>query len=68
MCKNYILNILDNTQYNVQINQECKDIFKCFGKYVQDFKMFDSRIIISEVQELQLILHDTFHGVHNITR
>ncbi|KAF9661336.1 hypothetical protein SADUNF_Sadunf19G0057500 [Salix dunnii] len=31
-----------------------------------DFNMFHSRNIISEVQEFQLTLHDTFHGMHNI--
>ncbi|KAK3016694.1 hypothetical protein RJ639_007099 [Escallonia herrerae] len=74
LCKNYILNGLDNALYNVYspiVNEkalweslERKYItedagLKKFivGKFL-DFKMVDSKTVISQVQEFQLILHD----------
>ncbi|KAK3006238.1 hypothetical protein RJ639_016809 [Escallonia herrerae] len=74
LCKNYILNGLDNSLYNVyspMVNAKAlwkslerkyktKDIgSKKFivGKFL-NFKMVDSKTVISQVQEFQLILHD----------
>ncbi|KAK3027568.1 hypothetical protein RJ639_042337 [Escallonia herrerae] len=74
LCKNYILNGLDNALYNVyspMVNAKAlweslerkyktKDAgSKKFvvGKFL-DFKMVDSKTVISQVQEFQLILHD----------
>jgi hypothetical protein len=74
LCKNYILNGLDNTLYNVysQIktarelwdsldkNYKTKDAGtkKFIVSRFLDYKMLDSKIVISQVQELQLILHE----------
>ncbi|GMY37975.1 Retrovirus-related Pol polyprotein from transposon TNT 1-94 [Fagus crenata] len=74
LCKNYILNGLDNTLYNVysqiKTTRELWDSLdkkyktedagtKKFivGKFL-DYKMLDSKTVISQVQELQLILHE----------
>ncbi|KAK3000796.1 hypothetical protein RJ639_021113 [Escallonia herrerae] len=74
LCKNYILNGLDNALYNVyspMVNAKAlweslerkykmKDAdSKKFlvGKFL-DFNMVDSKTVISQVQEFQLILHD----------
>ncbi|KAK3018659.1 hypothetical protein RJ639_002801 [Escallonia herrerae] len=74
LCKNYILNGLDNVLYNVyspmvnvkalweslEKKYKTEDVgSKKFvvGKFL-DFKMVDSKIVISQVQEFQLILHD----------
>ncbi|KAK3012705.1 hypothetical protein RJ639_009861 [Escallonia herrerae] len=74
LCKNYILNGLDNALYNLyspMVNAKAlweslerkyktKDAgSKKFvvGKFL-DFKMVDSKTVISQVQEFQLILHD----------
>ncbi|KAF9661324.1 hypothetical protein SADUNF_Sadunf19G0056700 [Salix dunnii] len=48
-----------------------KKFKKCNGFNFKRWKhkilfMFHSWNIISEVQEFQLTLHDTFHGMHNI--
>jgi len=76
MCKNYILNELDNIVYDVysQIKSE-KALWETLDKNYKvedadvkkfivikflDFKMVDSRIVMSQVQEFQLILHDIY--------
>ena len=73
LCKNYILNGLDNTLYNVyspikmarelweslDIKYKTEDVgMKNFvmGTFL-DYKMVDSKTIISQVQDLQVILH-----------
>ncbi|KAL2504458.1 Retrovirus-related Pol polyprotein from transposon TNT 1-94 [Abeliophyllum distichum] len=74
LCKNYILNGLDNTLYNVYCSkQSAKDLWeslerkykiedagtkKFIVKKFLDYKMVDSKMVISHVQELQIILHD----------
>ena len=74
LCKNYIFNGLDNTLYNVYSpiktarelwesldrKYKTKDAeMKKFivGKFL-DYKMVDSKTIISQVQDLQVILHE----------
>ncbi|KAK3043401.1 hypothetical protein RJ639_001980 [Escallonia herrerae] len=74
LCKNYILNGLDNALYNVyspMVNAKAlwdslERKYKTedagskkfvVGKFL-DFKMVDSKTVISQVQEFQLILHD----------
>ncbi|KAK3033186.1 hypothetical protein RJ639_036978 [Escallonia herrerae] len=74
LCKNYILNGLDNALYNVYIPMvNAKALWESLerkyktedagskkfvvGKFL-DFKMVDSKTVISQVQEFQLILHD----------
>ncbi|KAK3028600.1 hypothetical protein RJ639_039943 [Escallonia herrerae] len=68
LCKNYILNGLDNALYNANspmvnakaLKYKTEDAgSKKFvvGKFL-DFKMMDSKTVISQVQEFQLILHD----------
>ncbi|KAK3039107.1 hypothetical protein RJ639_028853 [Escallonia herrerae] len=81
LCKNYILNGLDNALYNIyspMVNAKAlweslerkyktEDVgSKKFvvGKFL-DFKMVDSKTVISQVQEFQLILHDIHaEGMH----
>ena len=74
LCRNYILNGLDNTLYNVycafntarelweSLDKKYKTEdagLKMFvvGKFL-DYKMLDSKTVISQVQDLQVILHD----------
>ncbi|KAK3030705.1 hypothetical protein RJ639_034881 [Escallonia herrerae] len=74
LCKNYILNGLDNALYNVySLMVNAKALWESLerkyktedvgskkfivGKFL-DFKMVDSKAVISQVQEFQLILHD----------
>ncbi|KAK3003759.1 hypothetical protein RJ639_018388 [Escallonia herrerae] len=74
LCKNYILNGLDNALYNVyspMVNakalweslerkyktEDASSKKFVVGKFL-DFKMVDSKTVISQVQEFQLILHD----------
>ncbi|KAK3016529.1 hypothetical protein RJ639_006852 [Escallonia herrerae] len=74
LCKNYILNGLDNALYNVyspMVNAKAlwESLEKKYktedagskkfvvGKFL-DFKMVDSKTVISQVQKFQLILHD----------
>ncbi|KAK3029974.1 hypothetical protein RJ639_038779 [Escallonia herrerae] len=74
LCKNYILNGLDNALYNVYSPMvNAKALWESWerkyktedasskkfvvGKFL-DFKMVDSKTVISQVQEFQLILHD----------
>ena len=74
LCKNYILNGLDNTLYNayspiktarelwesLDRKYKSKDVgMKKFvvGRFL-DYKMVDSKTIISQVQDLKVILHE----------
>ena len=74
LCRNYLLNGLDNTLYNVYCafntarepwesldkKYKTEDVgLKKFvvGKFL-DYKMLDSKTVISQVQDLQVILHD----------
>ncbi|CAL2270711.1 unnamed protein product [Prunus armeniaca] len=74
LCKNYILNELDNTLYNVyspikiakalweSLDKKYKIEDAGMKKFVigrfLDFKMVDSKKVINQVQELQVILHE----------
>ena len=74
LCKNYILNGLDNTLYNVynpiktarelweSLDRKYKTEDAGMKKFVVgrflDYKMVDSKTIISQVQDLQVILHE----------
>ena len=74
LCKNYILNGLDNTLYNVyspiktarelweSLDRKYKKEDAGMKKFVVgrflDYKMVDSKTIISQVQDLQVILHE----------
>ncbi|XP_074588614.1 uncharacterized protein LOC141844468 [Curcuma longa] len=74
LCRNYILNALDNTLYNVYISMETvKSLWESFEKKYKientrlkkfivgrflDFKMVDSKSMTSQVQDMQLILRD----------
>jgi hypothetical protein len=76
MCKNHILNTLDNTQYNIYSSiKSVKALLKTLDKNFKveiismkkfkvdkfsGFKMVDSRIIMSQVQEFQITLHDNY--------
>ncbi|KAK6153677.1 hypothetical protein DH2020_013316 [Rehmannia glutinosa] len=74
LCRNYILNGLDNTLYNVYCSvKTAKELWSSsekkyktedagtkkfvVGKFLE-FKMVDTKTVISQVQEIQLILHD----------
>ncbi|XP_038988004.1 uncharacterized protein LOC120112517, partial [Phoenix dactylifera] len=74
LCKNYILNGLDNTLYNVYSPlKSAKELWESLdkkyktedagtkkfvvGKFL-DYKMVDSKDVISQVQDLQVIIHD----------
>ena len=74
VCRNYILNGLDNTLYNVYSPiKTTKELWESLdkkyktedagmkkfiiGKFL-DYKMVDSPNLISQVQELQIVLHD----------
>ena len=74
LCRNYLLNGLDNTLYNVycafntarELWQSLDKKYKTedaglkkfvVGKFL-DYKMLDSKTVISQVQDLQVILHD----------
>ena len=74
LCKNYILNELDNTLYNVyspiktarelweSLDRKYKTEDDGMKKFVvgrfRNYKMVDSKTIISQVQDLQVILHE----------
>ncbi|XP_073292427.1 uncharacterized protein [Primulina huaijiensis] len=74
LCKNYILNGLDNALYNVYCKvKTAKELWDMLDKKYRaedaglkkfivgrflDFKMVDSKSVMSQVQELQLILHE----------
>ena len=74
LCRNYLLNGLDNTLYNVycafnttrelweSLDKKYKTEDARLKKFVVgkllDYKMLDSNTVISQVQDLQVILHD----------
>ena len=74
LCKNYILNSLDNTLYNVYNPiRTAKELLESLEKKYKtkdvglkkfvvnrflELKMIDSKIVMSQVQELQIILHE----------
>lgn len=74
LCRNYILNGLDNTLYGVYCDfKTAKELWESLdkkyktedagtkkffvGKFL-DFKMTDSKTVMSQVQEMQVLLHD----------
>ncbi|XP_042409963.1 uncharacterized protein LOC121999335 [Zingiber officinale] len=74
LCRNYVLNALDNTLYNLYYSIEtAKSLWESLEKKYKiqsaglkkfivgqflNFKMVDSKSMTSQVQDLQLILHD----------
>lgn len=74
LCRNYILNGLDNTLYNVYCSlKTAKELWDSLEKKYKtedagmkkfvvgrflDYKMIDSKAVINQVQELQVILHE----------
>lgn len=74
LCRNYILNGLDDTLYNVYSPiKTAKELWLSLEKKYKtedagtkkfvvgrflDFKMIDTKTVVSQVQEIQLILHD----------
>ncbi|XP_073121333.1 uncharacterized protein [Henckelia pumila] len=74
LCRNYILNGLDNTLYSVySATKTAKELWDSLEKKYQtedagtkkfvvgkflEFKMVDTKTVISQVQEFQIILHD----------
>jgi len=74
LCKNYILSGLDDNLYNVYNNaetsKELRDALekkykiedvglkKFVGAKFLDYKMVDSRLVITQVQELQVVIHN----------
>ncbi|XXG62385.1 hypothetical protein AAC387_Pa05g0753 [Persea americana] len=74
VCRNYILKGLDNTLYNVycslktakelwdSLDKKYKTEYAGMKKFVVgrflDYKMIDSKAVINQVQELQVILHE----------
>ena len=74
LCKNYILNGLDDTQYNVyssiktskelwdSLEKKYKTIDAGTKKFIVgkllDYKMVDSKTMLNQVQEIQLIMHE----------
>ncbi|RVX19528.1 hypothetical protein CK203_005191 [Vitis vinifera] len=76
LCKNYILNGLDNTMYKVYsqvkttkemweyLEKKCKTEDAGMKKFIigrfLDYKMVDSKTVTSQVQMLQIILHELY--------
>ncbi|XP_073154047.1 uncharacterized protein [Henckelia pumila] len=74
LCRNYILNGLDNTLYSVySATKTAKELWESLEKKYKtedagtkkfvfgkflEFKMVDAKTVISQVQEFQIILHD----------
>ncbi|XP_073136834.1 uncharacterized protein [Henckelia pumila] len=74
LCRNYILNGLDNTLYSVySATKTAKELWESLEKKYKtedagtkkfvvgkflEFKMVDIKTVISQVQEFQIILHD----------
>ena len=74
LCRNYILNGLDNTLYNVySLLKTTKELWESLDKKYKtkndgidkfivrkflEYLMVDSKTVISQVQELQVIFHD----------
>ena len=59
LCKNYVMNALTDSLYNVYTDKTEDDGAKKFvvGRFL-DYKMVDSKTVVSQVQELQVILHE----------
>ena len=74
LCRNYVLNGMENTLYNVHSPlKTAKELWDSLdkkyktevaglkkfivGKFL-DFKMVDSKTVLSQVQELQVVVHD----------
>ena len=74
LCRNYVMNGLDDSLYNVYYAiKTAKEIWESLdrkyktedarvkkfmvGRFL-DFKMVDSKTVISQVQEIQVILHE----------
>ena len=74
LCRNYVLNGLTNTLYNVYYTKSStKELWESLirkykteearakkfivGRFL-DFKMVDSKTVVSQVQELQVIIHE----------
>ena len=74
LCQNYLFNGLDNTLYNVYFSfNTARELWESLdkkyktedaelkkfvvGKFL-DYKMLDTKTVISQVQDLQVILHD----------
>ncbi|XP_073154172.1 uncharacterized protein [Henckelia pumila] len=83
LCRNYILNGLDNTLYNVYFaTNTAKKIWESLekkyktedagtkkfvvGKFIE-FKMVDTKTVISQVKQFQIILHDIMAEVMMIS-
>ncbi|XXG56830.1 hypothetical protein AAC387_Pa03g4144 [Persea americana] len=74
LCRNYILNGLDNTLYNVYCSlKTVKELWDSLDKKYKtedtgmkkfivgrflDYKIIDSKVVINQVQEVQVILHE----------
>ena len=74
LCRDYLLNGLDNTLYNVDCTfNTARELWESLDKKYKtedawlkkfvvrkflDYKMLDSKTLISQVQDLQVILHD----------
>ena len=74
LCRNYVMNVLTDSLYNVYTDKKtAKELWESLdrkyktddvgakifvvGRFL-DYKMVDSKIVVSQVQELQVILHD----------
>ena len=74
LCRNYLLNGLENTLYNVDCTfNTARELWESLdkkyktedaglkkfvvGKFL-DYKMLDSKTVINQVQDLQVIMHD----------
>ncbi len=74
LCRNYVMNSLVDSLYNVYIvKKTAKELWESLEKKYKtedtgskkfvvgrflDYKMVDSRTVISQVQEIQMILHE----------
>ena len=73
LCKNYVINALTNSLYNVYTNKKiAKELWESLNRKYKtkdaeakkfvvgrflDYRMVDSKTVVSQVQELQVILH-----------
>ena len=74
LCKNYIMNVLTDSLYNLYLDKKtAKEQWELLdqkyktkdagakkfimGRFL-DYKMVDSKTVVSQVQELQIILHE----------
>ena len=73
LCRNYVMNVLIDSLYNVYSDKKkAKELWesldrkyktedfgakKFMGRFL-DYKMADSKTVVSQVQELQVILHE----------